>query len=89
MIGGSHGIGLSIASQLHHDKNIFIASRTTEGLEGLNITHLPFDARTDELDTTALPEQLDGFVYLPGSINLKPLKMLSLTTFEEDMELNF
>ena len=72
MIGGSHGIGLSIASQLHVDHNVYIASRTNEGLEQLKITHLPFDATTNELDTAALPERLDGFVYLPGSINLKP-----------------
>lgn len=89
LIGGSHGIGLSIAKQLQGDNSIFVASRTKEGLEGLNITHIPFDALADEFDTNTLPDELHGFVYCPGSINLKPFKMMSLDTFQEDMQLNF
>eukprot|EP01093_Parvamoeba_rugata_P002745 TRINITY_DN1341_c0_g4_i1.p1 TRINITY_DN1341_c0_g4~~TRINITY_DN1341_c0_g4_i1.p1 ORF type:complete len:183 (+),score=36.06 TRINITY_DN1341_c0_g4_i1:195-743(+) len=41
------------------------------------------------LDISELPETLDGFVYCPGSINLKPFKMMSLETIKEDMQLNF
>lgn len=41
------------------------------------------------LNTEDLPEVLDGFVYCPGSINLKPFKMLSEETFNEDLQLNF
>lgn len=89
LIGGSHGIGLSIAKQLQEDYNVYIASRTNEGLEGLKATHIPFDASTDDLDATALPDELHGFAYCPGSINLKPFKMMSLDTFHEDMQLNF
>ncbi|MFI8605874.1 SDR family NAD(P)-dependent oxidoreductase [Cellulophaga baltica] len=89
LIGGSHGIGLSIAKTLHENHNVFIASRTKEALEDLSITHISFDALTDEIDTSLLPDTLDGFVFCPGSINLKPFKMMSLDTFHEDMELNF
>ena len=89
LIGGSHGIGLSIATQLQHDHNVFIASRTNEELSDLQVTHIPFDATSDDLDLSALPDVLHGFVYLPGSINLKPFKMLNLDTFQEDMQLNF
>jgi len=89
LIGGSHGIGNSLLRLLHKDHTVFVASRTTEGLEGLNVTHIPFDATTDDLDTSTLPDELHGFVYCPGSINLKPFKMMSLDTFEEDMQLNF
>jgi len=89
LIGGSHGIGLSIVKLLHRDYNIFIASRTTEDLEQLNVTHIPFDATTDVLDTTDLPDEIHGFAYCPGSINLKPFKMMSMETIEADMQLNF
>jgi NAD(P)-dependent dehydrogenase (short-subunit alcohol dehydrogenase family) len=89
LIGGSHGIGFSMASQLHQNHNIFVASRTDEGLENLNVTHLPFDVLTDDLDISLLPEELHGFAYCPGSINLKPFKMMSLDTFQDDMQLNF
>ncbi|QLG46748.1 SDR family NAD(P)-dependent oxidoreductase [Costertonia aggregata] len=89
LIGGSHGIGLSLATQLQKNNKVFVASRTKEGLDGLDVTHIPFDATTDDLDVSHLPEELHGFVYCPGSINLKPFKMMSLETFEEDMQLNF
>jgi NAD(P)-dependent dehydrogenase (short-subunit alcohol dehydrogenase family) len=89
LIGGSYGIGLSIVKQLHESCAIYVASRSTEGLESYNVKHIPFDALTDSLDLSLLPEEIHGFVYCPGSINLKPLKMLSLANFEEDMQLNF
>jgi len=89
LIGGSHGIGNSLVHLLHKNHNVFVASRTTEGLDGLDVTHIQFDATTDDLDTANLPDELHGFVYCPGTINLKPFKMMSLDTFEQDMQLNF
>jgi NAD(P)-dependent dehydrogenase (short-subunit alcohol dehydrogenase family) len=41
------------------------------------------------LDVTQLPEHLDGFVYAPGSINLRPFSGLKPETFAQDMEVNF
>jgi len=89
LIGGSHGIGLSIVKELQDTHQLFVASRTEEDLQHENITHIPFDVTTDVLDTSVLPEKLDGFVYCPGSINLKPFKMMSLDTIKDDLELNF
>ncbi len=89
MIGGSKGIGQTIAHLTHNDYKVYVASRTAEGMEDLSVTHLPFDALTDRLDFEKLPETLHGFVYCPGSINLKPIKVMGLDTFREDMELNF
>ena len=88
-IGGSYGIGLEAAKLLSKDHNLFIASRTAVELEGLNVTHLPFDASKDHIKELELPERLDGLVYFPGSINLKPFKMLSPEIFQEEMNLNF
>ena len=89
LIGGSHGIGQSIVKELQDSHKVFVASRTDESLNHENVTHIAFDATTDVLDTSKLPEKLDGFVYCPGSINLKPFKMMGLETIKEDMELNF
>ncbi len=89
LIGGSHGIGHALAKKLQNNNNIYIASRTKEELDDLEVTHIPFDATTDELDMTQMPDEIHSFVYCPGSINLKPFKMMSLDTFEEDMHLNF
>ncbi|MEW7291784.1 SDR family NAD(P)-dependent oxidoreductase [Aquimarina sp. 2304DJ70-9] len=89
LIGGSHGIGFEIALKLYNEHNIFIASRTNENLGNLEVTHIPYDASKDEIDITTLPDRIDGFVYCPGSINLKPFKMLDPKAFEEDMQINF
>ena len=89
LIGGSYGIGLAIAKELQNDNNLFIASRTSENLENLNVTHIPFDATTDVLDTTQLPDVIDGLVYCPGSINLRPFKALKIEAFENDLQVNF
>lgn len=89
LIGGSYGIGLAIAKELQNNNNVFIASRTNEGLEDLNVTHIPFDTTTDTLDTSQLPTTIDGLVYCPGSINLRPFRGLKLETFESDMQINF
>lgn len=89
LIGGSQGIGLAIAQELSNKSNLYVASRTSQGLENLNLTHLPFDALTDTLDASKLPTVIDGLVYCPGSINLRPFKGLKLETFESDMHINF
>ena len=89
LIGGSYGIGLAIAQELQNENNIFVASRTNENLTELNVTHIPFDASTDTLDTSKLPATLDGLVYCPGSINLRPFKGLKPEAFEADLQINF
>jgi len=88
LIGGSHGIGLSLANLLQNHFSVYVASRTKDEL-GEDITHIPFDVTSESLDSSKLPNELHGFAYCPGSINLKPFKMMSLETFEEDMQLNF
>ncbi|MCX2719790.1 SDR family NAD(P)-dependent oxidoreductase [Lentiprolixibacter aurantiacus] len=89
LIGGSYGIGNALASMLQNGNQVFVASRSNEGLEGMSVTHIPFDAASDSLDLSALPGELHGFVYCPGSINLKPFKMMSTESFVTDMQLNF
>lgn len=89
LIGGSYGIGLDLAQELQSENNVYVASRTCENLSGLKVTHIPFDALTDTLDTSLLPAVIDGMVYLPGSINLRPFKGLKIETFENDMHINF
>lgn len=36
-----------------------------------------------------IPEKADGFVYFPGTINLRPFTSLSMEEFSRDMEINF
>ncbi|WP_298354192.1 SDR family oxidoreductase [uncultured Dokdonia sp.] len=89
LIGGSHGIGFEIASKLYQDHTVYVASRTNENLGNLDVNYIEYDTEKDELDLSQLPDHLDGFVFCPGTINLKPFKMLTVDTFRKDMELNF
>ena len=89
LIGGSYGIGNAIAKALQNEAHVYIASRTNVNLTDLNITHIPFDATNDILDTSKLPPIIDGLVYCPGSINLRPFKGIKPEAFEADMNINF
>ncbi len=89
LIGGSYGIGLALAKELQFDNKVYIAARTNETITDMNINYIPFDATTDTLDTSKLPEVLDGLVYCPGSIQLRPFKNLKIDGFESDMHINF
>ena len=88
IIGGSSGIGLALAEQLAPHNNVIVASRTAESIAGLDVKHITYDATQDDLDTSLLPEILHGFVYCPGSINLRPFKGLKLDAFQSDFEIN-
>lgn len=83
------GIGLSITELLQDDNNLFVASRTTGELDTSLVTHLEFDVQKDDITSLNLPDQIDGLVFCPGSINLKPFKMLKPSDFEEDLNINF
>lgn len=89
LIGGSYGIGLAIAKELQFENNVYIASRSNENLADVKATHIAFDATTDTIDTSQLPAVIDGLVYCPGSINLRPFKGLKPEAFETDLQINF
>lgn len=88
LIGGSYGIGASLTKILSEDNNVIVASRTKPEQELDNVKYIEFDASCDEIDLSLIPETIDGFVYLPGSINLRPFKGLSIDAFKQDLEIN-
>ena len=89
LVGGSKGIGLEIVKELSADHHLIVASRTDENLGDYDVTYHQFDAVSDDIKDLDLPDTLDGLVYCPGSINLKPFKMMKPQIFEDDMILNF
>ena len=88
IVGGSRGIGYSIVKLLSDKHNVFVASRTSENLSNLNCKYINFDALSDENINPQLPESIDGLVYCPGSINLKPFKSLKAEDFLNDFNIN-
>jgi len=83
IIGGNSGIGLATAQILKEQgANLFLYSKSGEGTQILDIGR-DFEAIPD------LPEVIDGVVYCPGTINLKPFHRLTIADFQEELEVNF
>lgn len=87
IVGGSSGIGKSLAELLITEgANVIIASRSKPDVAGT--TYISLDVTQMEQTIEALPEELHGVVYAPGTVNLKPFHRLPLETFQQDLEIN-
>ncbi len=88
VVGGTKGIGKQIVHLLT-DSNLFVLARTVSGeTSEANVHYIAADVTTDLPDLAALPESIDGLVYCPGSINLKPFHRLTATDFLNDWQVN-
>lgn len=88
VIGASSGIGKALANQLAAEGNqvygTYHKSAVSENTK--NISYFPLDVTT-EFNLDFLPDSLDGLVYCPGSINLKPFKRIKISAFQGDFNL--
>ena len=89
IVGASSGIGLELVNILKDTCELYTASRNPGPLSEMGIPHTHLDVTDAEINLDGIPDDLEGFIYCPGSINLKPFKMLSLDAFQQDLELNF
>lgn len=89
IIGGSSGIGAALteilAAQGHNVYATYNTSENFTALPGVEYHHL--NVLDDELDLDFAPDNIDGIVYCPGSINLKPFKRLKPSSFVDDFNL--
>lgn len=89
IVGGTSGIGQHLAQSLSEmDCQLILLSRKTPSVSLPNTTHHQYDVTQNPFPSELLPEKLDGLVYCPGSINLKPFRSLKATDFEEDFRIN-
>lgn len=88
VVGGSSGIGFEIVKQLHEEHNIYVANRTNESLSNFKHQFIKIDITEETIDSSLLPESLDGLVYCPGTINLRPFRGLKPETFISDFNIN-
>lgn len=85
IVGGSMGIGNALLQLLIDDHEIISFSRNAVDLQHVHLVEHNLDITSDDLPDI---EQLDGLVYCPGSINLKPISLLSIEDFRNDFEIN-
>jgi 3-oxoacyl-[acyl-carrier protein] reductase len=87
LIGGNSGIGLATARLLKSTgASLIAAARTPRPLAELGIPVQEFNALTPT--SLELPAVLDGLVYFPGSITLKPFHRLTSEDFLNDYRIN-
>lgn len=86
IIGASSGIGKALANKLIKEReNVISISRN---LPDASFSHYyQHDILSNE-DLPKIEETIDGLVYCPGSINLKPFRTLKQQDFENDFKLN-
>ena len=86
VVGGSSGIGKEVVEQLLANGHVvYTAQRSNVS----GTIYLPFDAQNQEFPAAMLPEILDGVVYCPGTILLKPFHRLTKEDFIKDYMVNF
>ena len=85
IIGGSKGIGKALMAQMYESYEMINISRSEPEEFAGGIQHYSCDILSDELPEF---DHLDGLIYCPGSINLKPISRLSESDFKNDFEIN-
>lgn len=88
--GGSRGIGKKITELLiQNGHHVTVLSRDIHDLtESDSLSYIRWDASKDEFPQMEGSEPIDGLIYCPGSIILKPFRSLSEEQFMEDFQLN-
>lgn len=87
LIGGSYGIGASLAEILiGRGSDVYVLSRSKPLVAG--VKHISFDVENQQIDLTQLPSSIDGLAYLPGTIQLKPFHRFTEAEMLSDFRLN-
>ena len=83
LVGGNSGIGKALATQLQESgATLFMYSKSGDGTTAVDFS--------EDFDTLpGLPEVIDGVVYCPGTINLKPFHRITIAEFKQEMDVNF
>lgn len=88
IIGASSGIGQSLARILANDgQQVYGTYNKHPANDEENIAYHALDVLGESPDLDFLPDTLDGLVYCPGSINLKPFHRIKPDAFIQDFNL--
>ena len=87
IIGGSSGIGKATREKLISTGNKVYATYFQNDTFTTEENYFSLDVRNEEPDLSFLPEILDGFVYCPGAIDLKPFNRIKEANIIEDLNL--
>ena len=86
LIGASSAVAKEVAKQLKTDGHTVISISRTEPDAPFDFFH-QYDISSDD-QMPIVDTLLDGLVYFPGTINLKPFQSLKSISFLEDFQIN-
>lgn len=89
IVGAGSAMGQElVGQQLQEGNRVYTTSRKSLEKQGEDHYHAPFNILESDFPGGFLPDSLDGLVYLPGTINLKPFRALKPEAFMEDFQIN-
>ena len=89
VVGGTSGIGLETTKVLSHNNCVVVISREKKNIDGLtNVDFYPANITKTIDELPNIEGKINGIVYCPGTINLKPMKSLRIEDFQNDFEVN-
>lgn len=88
VVGGSSGIGAQIVKDLEEEgHNIYTTYNSNSQTSRNNVRYHALDVTKGDIELEDFPDRLDGVVYCPGSINLKPFNRFKIQDFADDFAL--
>jgi NAD(P)-dependent dehydrogenase (short-subunit alcohol dehydrogenase family) len=89
IVGASSGIGKKLSEQLVGESFQVFGTYCKNPVESefSNLKYYHLDVMNEQLSLDFVPEVLDGLVYCPGSINLKPFGRIKPEDFLQDYQL--
>lgn len=87
IVGASSGIGEETAKMLIADGHEVISASRNKPSVAVS-KHLTWDATNPDDSVFDEIDELDGIVYCPGTINLKPFSRLKTEDFQNDFQVN-
>lgn len=87
IIGASSGIGKELAEQLNAEGHSVYGTYYSHPVSHESIRYQQLNVLEDDLHLE-LPDELEGLVYCPGSIQLRPFNRIKANEFINDLQLN-
>lgn len=87
VIGGSSGIGKALVERMQDESQVTATFNNSSPPTNHPRTHYhALDLLANQIDFAFLPDSIDGLVYCPGTINLKPFSRIKPAEFVADYE---
>jgi NAD(P)-dependent dehydrogenase (short-subunit alcohol dehydrogenase family) len=88
IIGASSGIGRETALQLKAEGHLVLGTFNRHQVESeTDLTYVHLDVMEEDPDFGFLPDRIDGLLYCPGSISLRPFARIKAEDFVKDYQL--